>query len=205
MCAGRIAVGETGAGAGDVAATAFGAFGPAISRISRWPAPPAGVAVDVSIVTGPFTSNTRRSPLFGSRPERTAVTTPSPPGSFPDSDERATSMTTRDGASNKNALWATGAERSSTTRVPMSEGAMRTPRISAADNVPVTPAIMARSNHARVARRTVVNVVPKNPSPSWSSACQLPWNLLKSRRSINLLDSMAFGRDGKSKFHIRRR
>ena len=66
-------------------------------------------------------------------------------------------MTTRDGASNKNALWVTGAERSSTTRVPVSDGAMRTPRTSAAKAAPEAPAMVASSSNA------VVDRFPKKP------------------------------------------
>ena len=41
------------------------------------------------------TSNTRRSPLFGSLPERIAVMTPSIPGNFDFSEDFETSSTTR--------------------------------------------------------------------------------------------------------------
>ena len=71
--------------------------------------------------------------------------TPSTAGIAALSDARDTSMTTRAGSPNRNALCLTGPERSSTTRVPVSMDAKRISRISAATTFPETPATNASS------------------------------------------------------------
>ena len=111
------------------------------------------------MVTGPETSNTRRSPLCGNLPERMDVMTPSASGSLESSEDFDRSTTTRRGVSSRKALCLAGPDRSSTTRVPVSVLAMRTSRISAATRFPETPATNASS-----ASQTPV-LFPKKPFP----------------------------------------
>ncbi len=116
------------------------------------------------MVTGPLTSNTRRNPLFGNLPERIAVIDAFAPRAVSTSgDDFATSRTTRPGSSNRKALCLAGADRSSTTRVPVSVAAMRTSRISAATSLPETPATDASS--VSRARMDAPVSIPKKPFP----------------------------------------
>ncbi len=168
-----------------------------MSRISRAAESRVAGCVEVWMLTGPLISNTSRSPSLGSLPARRSVMLPAASGSRAFSEDLATSSTTRLGLSSWKALCLTAADNSSTTRVPLSEGAMRMSRISAAMRGEEAPATDASSVNQTAIR------FPRKPSPSWSSTPELSRNLLIRRKSFNALNEMTLRLDRKPIFEVR--
>ena len=137
------------------------------------------------MVTGPATSNTRRSPLCGSLPERTEVTAPSAAGSFDLSEDlRQVEHDAARVVEQEGVVFGGRGQVEHHARAGFGGGDADVADFSG-DEVP------GDSRNACEQRQpNPDSASPKNPSPSWSSTPDLRRNLLIWLKSFNPLDAM---------------